>query len=722
MKHFNYIIMLLFALAFTACSKKTTDAAMDKTAETMDKADQMNDKVMSFRSKAPEPGPARAIQIGEYSSFDLANGLKVIVVENHKLPRVSYQISLKNDPILETDQVGFVSMAGSLMATGTKSKSKAELDAAMDYIGASFNTSGSGMFGSSLKKHQETLLDLMTDVLYNPTFPQEEFEKMKTQSLSGLATVKSDANSIASNVAGVLNYGKDHPYGEVETEATVNNISLDNCKKYYNDYFKANNAYLVVVGDITPEEAKMNAEKYFGSWKQGEVPASDYKAAMAPEGARVAFANKEGAVQSVIRVTHPIDLMVGSEDVIPAQLTNAILGGGVFLGRLMQNLREDKAFTYGARSSINANKLKGSFNAFASVRNEVTDSSVVEFLYEMNRIRTEPVDAGDLEIAKNSSAGSFARSLESPQTIARFALNTFRFNLPKDYYNTYLNKLEAVSVADIQRVANKYIRPENTYIVVAGNKDEVAEKLKPFDSDGTIEYFDAFGNQVEDAGSVLPEGVTGASVVDAYLNAIGGADVLKNVKSLESNYSMSIMGQTATTTMKQMLPNKFSMKIDMQGMTVQEQIYDGTKAKMIQMGQAPAVVTEGPELAQMEKQSKIFPRLDYGNGKYMLDLKGLDDVDGAKVYKLIVTDPDGKKSTEYYDLKSGLLVRTITTEEAQGQKMTQTSNLKNYKAVDGVMIPHTIVIEGMMPQPLEMNASTIKVNPSYTAKDFEVTE
>jgi len=184
----NILLYTFFAaLMFSSCSKKTAtvvESSMNEVKETM------VDPALAWRSTAPSPGKARAINLGEYFTKTLDNGMTLVVVENHKLPRVSYSLQLNNNQILEKDQVGFVSMAGDLLRTGTKTKSKQEIDAAIDFIGGSLNTSGSGMFGSSLSKHQDKLLDIMTDVLYNPSFPVEEFEKLKKQSISGLKHLK----------------------------------------------------------------------------------------------------------------------------------------------------------------------------------------------------------------------------------------------------------------------------------------------------------------------------------------------------------------------------------------------------------------------------------------------------------------------------------------------------------------------------------------------------
>jgi predicted Zn-dependent peptidase len=669
----------------------------------------MEEKVdQSWRSQRPVPASARPISIGDYQSFDLENGLKVIVVENKKLPRVSYQLSLKNLPVMEKDKAGYVSMAGALISTGTSKRSKAELDAAIDYIGANINTNSNGIFGSSLTKHQDKLLGLMTEMLYDASFPEEEYEKLKKQTLSGISTTKTDPNSIAANVASVVNYGKEHPYGEVETEKTIQNIALEDCKAYYNTYFRPNNAYLIIVGDITLDKAKMQANKYFSSWEKGDVPIEEYNVPSLPTKTDVHFANKDGAVQSVIRVTYPVEMKPGEPDVIKARVLNAILGGGVFSGRLMQNLREDKGYTYGARSSLNADRLIGTFNASASVRNEVTDSSVVQFLYEMERITKEPVEEESLQLAKNSISGSFARSLESPQTIANFARNTFRYNLPNDYYNTYLNKLDAVGVEDIMAMAKKYIRPDNANIIVVGNKEEVAEKLLPFDSDGELDYYGPFGNIVKYDAIAMDENMTAETVISDYLEAIGGKDLLESVNSLKIELSGSIMGQTAMMEINQMRPEKFNMSMKMQGMVLQEQKFNGSKAVVAQMGQKK-VFTEGKEFDALREEARLFPQLMYNLDD--VELVGIEDVDGKKAYKMVVNGPDGKKTTEFYDLSSSLMIRTVNMQDGPGgQKVAITTDASEYKEVGGILFPHKLTISGAMPQPLVMEVTSYTIN------------
>ena len=718
MKTYKIILLaLISAFTLVMCTPKTTEV-VTQAEEVKDMVkEEMKDPALAWRSEAPGAGPARKIQLGNYNTFTMDNGLEVIVVENNKLPRVAYSMSLKNNPVIEGFQAGYVDIAGDMISRGTKTRTKSQIDAEVDFIGASLSSSSRGIFASSLTKHKESLLDLATDMLYNPIFDEGEFEKVKTQYISGIQTEKSDPNSMAANVAGVVNYGRNHPYGEVTTESSIQKVKLESCKMYYNDFFKPNNAYLTIVGDVTLEEAKADAEKYFGSWKRGEVPSNEYGVPPAPVEAKVSFVNKEAAVQSVINVTYPIDLKPGSDDAIAAGLMNSILGGGIFSGRLMQNLREDKAYTYGARSRLSTDKLVGEFNAFASVRNEVTDSSVTEFIYELERMITEEVNEEDLQLAKNSNAGAFARSLESPQTLARYALNIVRYNLPKDYYETYLEKLEAVTVADISAMAKKYIRPNNANIVVVGNKDEVADKLKKFDANGEIDYYDAFGNEVKMVASV-PTDITAAEVLEKYVAAISPAAKMEDLTSIHQMYTMSLQGMEMEVHLYIKDNMKLLNQVKMGGNVVQDQRFDGEKAMVNEMGKAGEVQTEGPLVDQFKSQVKMIEQRFYVEDGYKLELKGIEEIEGQQVYKIGVISPTDEKSTEFYSVENGYLVRTVKVDPDSGKAVMV--SLSDYKEQDGYMFPMKITTEGAAPFVLEMISKETKINPELSDDLFSI--
>ncbi len=667
------------------------------------------------RSKPPAPGPAPMIELGKYESFVLENGLKVIVVENHKLPKVTFQIFVDSDPVLQGEHTGYVNMMGSLLKSGTETRNKSDIDQAIDFIGADLSSSANGVYVSGLSKHKETMFELMSDILLHPVFPEDELEKLKKQTLSGLATIETNANAMVSNVSKVLSYGKEHPYGEVETKQTIESITRDLCVSHYKTYFKPNISYLIVVGDIKLDEAKKLANKYLGNWAKAEVPKHTYNIPVPPHDREVAFIDKTGAVQSVISITYPVDLKPGSKDAIPAKLMNGILGASGFMARLIQDLREDHGYTYGAYSSLTADALVGRFSTSASVRNEVTDSAIVRFLYQMNRIRTEKVSEEDLQNVKNYISGQFARSLEHPQVIARFALNIARYNLPEDYYATYLKKVEAVTVDDIQAVADKYILPGNCYIVVAGNQDEVSAKLKQFATSGKVNYYDAFGNPVSNT-KPIPEGLTAQKVIDNYLEAIGGADKLKAVKSEKIIMTTTMNNMPVKMTLMIDMPDKYMQQLEASGMLINQIIVNGGKGKMRGMQGEKSLSPE--EVEQVVGEIAIFDQLTYPETKE-LKLVSVENIDGNDAYKMEVKSKDGSVVYEYYDAKTGFLVKTVETQETPQGAFTIEKVVSDYKDVDGIKVPYKLTIN-QAGQLMEFDVADVVLNPELNPEIFKL--
>ncbi len=668
------------------------------------------------RSQVPAAGPAPQINLGKYETFTLENGLKVIVVENAKLPRVSYQITVDRGPLAEGEFAGYTAFAGELLSAGTSSRSKAEIDQAIDFLGARLSTSSTSISGSCLSRHSDAMLEIMQDVLLNPTFPEEELAKTRKQTLSGLASAKSSADQISSNIRAIMAYGKNHPYGEPETEETIESITRDVLVDYYNTYFKPNIAYLVIVGDITPKKAVAQAQKYFGDWKPSEVEKQSYDKPRPPAGNRVAFVPLRGAVQSVINITAPVDLTPGHPDAIAASVMSNILGGGVFGGRLMQNLREDKAFTYGARANVSTDPVIGAFSASASVRNEVTDSSVTEFLYEIERITTELVDDSTLQFIKNYMNGSFARSLESPQTIARFALNIERYNLPKDYYSTYLTKLEAVTPEDILRVAQKYISANNLYITVVGNKDEVSEKLTVFAKSGEIEFYDMYGNPFSDLEAV-PEGMTVEDVFDRYYQALGGKKAIEKVNTIIESGSMAMGPMALSYERKMKTPDKMNMKVNMGEMAVMEQVVNGKKGSSSQMGNATPMSEEEIVQALMQIDQMALSRLsEYGMNA---QLKGIGKFNGERAYVVDLFTGDEMNTTNYFSVDSGLQLGSEVSQETPQGDLTVMTEIKEYKEAGGVKFASHIV-QQVGPQTIEIKLDDIQVNKRLNDSEFKV--
>jgi len=672
------------------------------------------------RSIRPKPGPAPVINMADAQSFTLPNGLKVYVVENHKLPSVSFQIDIEVDPALQGSAAGYQDMIGELMSAGTKLKSKDEFNRQLDALGGSLNASSGGVYASCLTKRQNELMALLSEMILQPNFTQKELDKIKTQLLSNLANTKDDPNAMSDNLVRSLIYGKTHPYGEIVTEATVNKITLDMCKKYYNTYYKPNAAYMAVVGDITLEQAKALVTKYLGAWKKGVVPVAKYVAPKNLNGNRVTLVNKSGAVQSVVNVTYPINLKYGTPDVLKVKVANAVLGGGSN-GRLFQNLRETHGWTYGSYSSVAADKYEnaGTFSATADCQTESTDSSVGEILKEMVRMRNEAVETKLLEDIKTNMAGKFALSLEDPKTLARNAINIQKYKMPADYYKNYLKNLAAINAADVLEISKKYIKPDAAYITVAGDKNEVAAKLAKYAASGKVEYFNMYGQaEKEEAKVALPTNLKGIDVINNYIAAVGGLENWTNIKDITTKMDLSVSGQSLELVEIKKAPNKYFSELKGGGMVFQKKVFNGVKGKL--GGMQGEKEMEAEDIAAMKEEANFLGEVAFLDPSYKVELKGTEKVEGKDAYVVKVTNAKGDFKLYYYDVASKLKVKSSETlEMGPGQKATVSSFYSNYQVAQGGMkLPYTIKqVAG--PQVFDIKVKSFELNTGVDDKIFE---
>ncbi len=661
------------------------------------------------RTKAPAAGPAPKVQLGDYDSFTLKNGLKVLVVENHKLPKVNFSLNLNNDPIVEGDKTGFSSFAGELIGTGTASKNYAQISEEVDFIGAHLGTSAGGVNASGLSRYKEKIMALMADVTLNPSFPKDEFDKIVKQTLSGLESSKNDPNSISSNMRSRIVYGANHPYGDVMTKATVENITMDDCKNYYNTYFKPNVAVLAIVGDITTKEAKKMVKKYFGKWKKGEVPTQKYEMPAKMKGKRVVLANKDAATQSLIQIINTFELKKANPDVIPARVMNAMLGSG-FSGLLFKNLREDKAYTYGAYSSISDDKLVGFFRTTSNVKAAVTDSAFVQMVVEIDRIRDTKLTQDHLNMTKAAMAGDFARALESPSSIASFAMSIERNNLPADYYATYLEKLDRVTLDDIQAMAKKYIDPNNAVYLVVGDR-KYKERLAKLSSEGVVEEYDFKGDIVKEDPNAIPEGLTANTVIESYIKAIGGREKLESIKNMSMKGEMKMGPMSINVEQAYKNNEKFAMSMIMNGQVLQAIKYNGTSAKVMAQGRESEANEQ--QLKGFKMQANMFAEVNFKDLGFTAKIAGTEMIDGVKAYKVEMIDTDNVSRFDFYSSATGLKVKTI----AKDNGMAVTMIYKDYKNVDGIMFPFSLITK-MGPQEMPLSVTNLEFNKGVKDEMF----
>lgn len=668
------------------------------------------------RSKQPKPGPAPKITLEKPGEFKLNNGIEVLVVENHKLPRLSITLRIDNKPISEGDKAGVSSILGAMLGNGTTNIPKDEFNDEIDFLGANLGFGSQSAFASSLSKYSDRIIELMADAAINPLLTKEEFEKEKEKLIENLKSQEKSVDAVAGRVGSALSYGKNHPRGEFVTEETVNNIEFGDVLAFYEKYFNPNNAYLVIVGDVEIGDIKRKVKEHFGKWeKSAGVDITIPEPAANAQYTQINFVDMPNAVQSNISLTNNVDFKMNDEDYHAVLIANKILGGG-FGSYLNMNLREKHGYTYGARTNISTSRWNASrFTAGAAVRNMVTDSAVVETLKEINRIKTEPVDSKDLENAKAKYVGDFILDLESPRTIADYALNIKLNNLPEDFYSTYLAKINAVTKEDVMRVANKHFRPENARIVVVGKGSEVLENLEK--TGIPIKYYDAYANATEKPvfSKPLPEGLTAETVIKNYVKAVGGEDALRAVNTTHTTSEMTIPGAPfkPKAIIKQMSPNKFSMEVIAEGMgTLMKQNFDGENGYMVQQGQR--IPMDEKDVSSRKSNKGLFEELFMESSN--LELVSKITIDGTDVYKIKVTKDD-KSSHRYYDVETGYLLRTEETNETQGQSITTVTDYSNYKEVNGVMMPYTMKVTAG-PQAFTFETTEVKINEGVTAEDF----
>jgi zinc protease len=672
------------------------------------------------RSQRPAPAAAQKINIPASQVFTTANGITVILSENHKIPKVSIELSLGNTPRLEGSKAGLADFTGSLLMSGTTTRSKDQLDREIDFIGANLSAGSSSMYLSCLTKHLSKGLDLMTDVLYNANFPESEIERIRKQNLSGLQSTKADAGEMASNATRAVNF-PNHPLGEIMTEATLQTISREDMLAYYKSTFTPKGSYLVVVGDISRAETEALVQTYFATWQGGPAYQAELGKGQFDKGNRVIFVKKPGAVQSVVYVTFPIDIRAGHKDQLALNVLNGILGGGGFGTRLMQNLREDKAYTYGCYSSLNITENGSWMSAGGNFKNAVTDSAITEILKEFAGIIEAQVTDEELSLTKNNMAGGFARSLERPQTIARFALNTIKQKLAPDYYQNYLQQLEAITKEDVLRVAQQYFTAKNCHIIVVGN-EEILSKLLPFDSDGKIEKLDAFGAAIKETRTA---DISADELIDNYAMALTGTSskkaAIKKVKAIKSYVRVSEISSAQipfalSSTDYFWDGSKEASKMEMPGMVLQKSYFDGTSGYTFSM-QGGREDLKAEEISAKQKASGLIPELNYKSKGMNYEIKGIENIDGEDCYVLYTTDGESE-SFDYFSSTSFMKLRTTNLRKMEDELIETTTTYSDYKDINGFKFGHTFSLSvGKMT--LSGTVKSIEVNPKEVLpKDF----
>jgi len=654
----------------------------------------------------PKPGPSPKVNLGKPQTFELKNGLKVMVVENHKLPQVTMTLSLDNPPFIEGDKKGIHDLTGSLIGNGTDKISKEDFQEEIDFMGARINFHSSGAFANSLSKYFSRTLELMAQGFINPKFTQEDFETDKARFIDGLKAEERSVQANAQRVENVLVFGANHPNGEFTTEEKLNALTLNDVKEHYKKYFIPNNAYLIVLGDVKFNEVKKLVEKEFKSWKKGKLPVSKYDEPKNVAKTEINFVDMPNAVQSEIAILSIVDLKMTDEDYYPALIANQIFGGD-FNSYLNMNLREAHGWTYGAFSRLRGSKYVDKFKASSSVRNEVTDSAVFEAMKELKKIREEKVDANTLNAVKASLIGNFVMDAEKPEFIARQALLVQTQNLPDNFYENYIRNINAVTAEQVQKAAQKYFSYDNARILVVGKGSDVIPGLERLGY--TINYFDRFGNPTEKPQQkTIDANVTVKSIMDKYIEAIGGENT-KTVKTLIANYETEMQGMKVNMKSISTTEGKSLTVISAMGMELQKSVFNGETGYNSIQGMKSEM--DEDEIKTYKQNSYPFPEL-YLNENSGITITGIENFNGEDAYVL-----DNGMSKTFYSVDSGLKLGNTVEIDAGGQQMVQIITFENYKEFEGIKIPAKMVMD--VGQQMVFDLIDVKFNETIDEAEFQ---
>lgn len=449
------------------------------------------------RSRKPGSKPSPKLTLPSIQRAELKNGMEVLLVEHRELPVVQFQLVLQTGSAADPrEKAGLASFTANMLDEGTATRTALQVSEDLGFIGARFSLSANydGSFVSllTLKEYLSAALEILSDVVIHPSFPQDEFDRVKKDVLTALLQQKDQPVVVANNAFATLLYGSNHPYGRTVsgTEASVDGFTVADVKDFYSAYYRPNNATMIVVGDVKLREAVRELEKALGGWERKDVREVIAPTPSQPVSTQIFLIDKPNAPQSQIRIGH-----VGADrktaDYFPLLVMNTILGGQ-FTSRINLNLRENKGYTYGSRSEFAYRKMAGPFVATGGFRTDVTDSSVVELMKELRRIGTGDVTEEELEFAKNSLIQRLPQQFETPGAIASRLADIVLYSLPDDYYDSYEESLQKVGLNDVNRVARQYVKLESTIIVIVGDVAKTKERLEKLGY-GTVRLCDEKG-------------------------------------------------------------------------------------------------------------------------------------------------------------------------------------------------------------------------------------
>lgn len=712
----KYLILLLCASVFAITptfAQKKADTGKKKTSnsETPLKEDAApsEKKVVDFKLK-PKIGEMKEIEFPAYSETTLKNGLKVIVIEDHKQPTISMRLQVRAGESFDGKKNGVSYLMANLLTKGTAKRSAEEIANQLDSVGANLSANAAGelviVSVDGLKKYLPLLLGVFSDVVQNPTFPKEELDKLVPQVLASLKQEKSRPDALAAALSRMVVYGKDNPASQRKTEASVKSITIEDIRAFHKMFVRPNNvASIAVTGDISLNEIVPQLERAFSRWTPNttlDVPTPPAAKSM-PKG--VYFIQRPGSVQTTVTAV-ALAPARNNEIYEKMQVASSLIGSG-FAGRLFKTLRETYSFTYTPYAYMTQGKYYNRFIAGADVRNAVTDSAIMVLQRELEKVTADAAPDEELDLIKLNQVAEYAMSFERSDFVASILQNAHYLGLSNEFMKGYAKRINAITPFDVKQAAEKVIRKDKLYLVVVGAPDilPVLEKY------GTVYSYNLDLEPLSGSNSMEKVSLSVNDVMKKAADAIGNTS---SVQTLSRKISLTVeaSGQkfNGTGWEKRKATNKQVFGIDLPVMKQQTWV-NGKTAFLRQMNNAPEEMQGEDKTAAVDEASLFYytklPALGY-----------TCEVVGKQGGQIVVSAKKGSKERQYYfDAKTFLLSRIDKPEDTPQGPLLITEKYENYTDVNGIKLPKVEKLES--PMFTFTSENSWELNTPVDDKEFE---
>lgn len=663
-------------------------------------------------TKKPEPLPSKEFLFPKFHESKLDNGVKVFIVEDHEQPTFSFRILIPGGTALDKDKPGLAELTAEMLTKGAGKFSAYQIAQKLDGVGASLDISAQSDYfivrGSSILKHIPTLLDVLSDVLLNPTFPKEELEKLKPRIIAAIRNEKSRGSSVAAALTRKIIYGENHPYGRRKTEESVQSITIEDIKAFYKKSFVPDWASIVIVGDVKEKEIVSLFNKVLKAWKKENTPPISMPPRN-PSPLGVYFVKRPASVQSSIVVSTPT-VEIYHPDYETIDLAASIMGSG-FAGRLFRTLRETYSYTYTPFGYQTSSKFANRFSCGAEVRNQVTDSAIDVIKEQLRLLATEPATEDELNRIKKVEIGNYLMSFENSDFVASLIQDAHFYGIPIERVKEYPKRVELMTPYDIRRVATRYMHPDKAYIVVVGNP-EVEPKLERF---GKVFEYDLDLNPLTGEKAQLEKiSISPKELIEKYSITRGGPQFLEQVRSIivEGNAQLSVQGQS------------------LNGKIVEKFKYPFKKYQLVDFKMFRNEIWFNNNEAWSKVQGKVDKFDQFETDKLFFEyaiLMAFDkllpnfhiEVLGKQGENILVkfTNNRGFEATGYFDSKTFILNKLESVENTPQGPIPVTIEYKKWDNVDGFLFP--IAIKTTNPMFTVEIENNFQINPEIDETEFK---